>query len=323
LTDPFYGEVPPPPAGAPRPPAWDLTQRAAIPPDKVIGRRVAAGFIDLIPLAFVWVGFSEREDSANGVMYRVEGMNLLVVLAVVLGYYFVSEALTGTTVGKWLLNLHVVNDMGNRPSTGQIAGRTGLRVIDALPVLYLVGFIAMLASPRDHRLGDMAAHTYVQRRLKGRSPAAAGVLVVVAAAAIAIGLFGAATGDDDEVSNDQVGAYDYTTDVVPMVDTVMRDGFGDSSAENLLALMPSGEVNLEEISSLLEQLADGGGDWSGEYEITSHDVVPDAVVQGFGNYDLMVVDIDSAYENGPVHVQLVFADVADQLRLLRFDVTPT
>jgi len=47
------------------------------------------------------------------------------------------------------------------------------------------------------------------------------------------------------------------------------------------------------------------------------------VVQGFGNYDLMVVDIDSAYEKGPVTVHLVFADVADQLRLIRFDVIPT
>lgn len=302
---------------------WDPSSQAAIPPDKVIGRRVAAGFIDLVPLAFVWVGFSERQESANGVMYRVDGLNLFVVLAAVLGYYFVSETLTGTTLGKWLLNLHVVNDVGNKPSTGQIAGRTGLRVIDALPVLYLVGFIAMLVSPRGHRLGDMAANTYVQRRLKGRSPAAAGVVAVVAAAVVAIGLLGAATVDDDEVSDERIGAFDYTNDVVPMVDTVMRDGLGDSSAESLLALMPSGEVSLDGISSVLEQLEDVGGDWSGEYSITSHEVLPDTVVQGFGNYDLMVVDIDSAYEKGPVTVHLVFADVADQLRLIRFDVIPT
>ena len=321
MTDPFYGEVPPAPADRPRPLAWDLSSQAAIPPDKVIGRRVAAGFIDLVPLAFIWVGFSERQDSANGVMYRVDGVNLLVVLAAVLGYYFVSEALTGTTLGKWLLKLHVVNDMGNKPSTGQIGGRTALRVIDALPVLYLVGFIAMLASPRGHRLGDMAANTYVQRRLKGRSPASAGVLVVVAAAAIAIGLLGAATGDD-EVSNDHVGAYDYETDVVPLVDRIVNEGFGEQDPSVLVDAMPAGVTTEDEMRSAFEQIEAGAGEWSGEYRIASHDLARNTTVTGLSttSMDLMVVSIVSSYENGPADLQLVFADYDDELQLIRWDI---
>jgi uncharacterized RDD family membrane protein YckC len=49
-----------------------------------------------------------------------------------------------------------------QPLTRQkVAIRTVLRLVDGLPFLYLVGFIAMVASKQKQRLGDMAAGTIV------------------------------------------------------------------------------------------------------------------------------------------------------------------
>ena len=47
------------------------------------------------------------------------------------------------------------------PRTAAI--RTVLRLIDGL-FFYLVGFVSVLASGKNQRLGDMAAHTLVVRK---------------------------------------------------------------------------------------------------------------------------------------------------------------
>jgi uncharacterized RDD family membrane protein YckC len=92
-----------------------------------------------------------------------------VYLALLLGYYFTMETLTGQTVGKALAGLRVVRADGSRPSAGAIAARTLLRIIDWLPFLYLAGFITMLATgQRRKRLGDLAAGTVVARSLPAR-----------------------------------------------------------------------------------------------------------------------------------------------------------
>jgi uncharacterized RDD family membrane protein YckC len=49
------------------------------------------------------------------------------------------------------------------PRLGAAALRTVLRLIDGL-FGYLVAFIAVLASAKNQRLGDMAAHTLVIRK---------------------------------------------------------------------------------------------------------------------------------------------------------------
>lgn len=62
------------------------------------------------------------------------------------------------------LGLRVEAVDGGRPSGQAIGLRTVLRLVDGLPFLYLVGFIAMLATgSRRQRLGDLAANTRVTR----------------------------------------------------------------------------------------------------------------------------------------------------------------
>jgi len=67
----------------------------------------------------------------------------------------------GQTLGKRLLGLRVVDAQGLRLQLPQIALRNLLRVLDMLPLLYLVGGIAALVSRKGQRLGDLAANTVV------------------------------------------------------------------------------------------------------------------------------------------------------------------
>jgi uncharacterized RDD family membrane protein YckC len=72
--------------------------------------------------------------------------------------------MTGQTLGKRLLGIRVVNQDGSRVSFGASFIRNILRIVDALPVLYIVGLITVLATgERRQRVGDLAARTRVVR----------------------------------------------------------------------------------------------------------------------------------------------------------------
>jgi len=91
---------------------------------------------------------------------------VLTVLFFVLstGYNLVFEYLwRGQTLGKRVMRLRVVDAGGMALTPGQIVVRNLVRVIDELPLLYLVGGIAMMVSRRAQRLGDLAAGTIVVR----------------------------------------------------------------------------------------------------------------------------------------------------------------
>ena len=68
-------------------------------------------------------------------------------------------------VGIWgVLGLRVVRRDGSVPGAGPIAVRTVLRIVDALPFMYLIGFTVLLTAGKGRqRLGDMAADTAVAR----------------------------------------------------------------------------------------------------------------------------------------------------------------
>ncbi len=63
-----------------------------------------------------------------------------------------------------LLGIKVVRkNTGEVPGLGAAAIRTVLRIIDGL-FAYLVAFITVLASGKNQRFDDMAAHTLVVRK---------------------------------------------------------------------------------------------------------------------------------------------------------------
>jgi uncharacterized RDD family membrane protein YckC len=175
----------------PEPPAPATEPLPAAPPaqEDLLGRRSGAALIDVALLTGVFVIFilmvgeirTQGEYSAT-----LNGAWSLVYLAVVLAYYFVFEVTVGQTVGKRLLGLRVVRADGSRPSAAAIAVRTLLRLVDWLPLLYLVGFVAMLATGvQRQRLGDLAAKTRVARALPVRHRSLALVPVVLVAVLLA------------------------------------------------------------------------------------------------------------------------------------------
>ena len=79
-----------------------------------------------------------------------------------MAYYALLEGYRGQTVGKMLFGIKVVREEGGVPGFKAALIRSLLRVVDGL-FGYLVGFVAVLASEKNQRLGDMAARTLVVR----------------------------------------------------------------------------------------------------------------------------------------------------------------
>jgi uncharacterized RDD family membrane protein YckC len=136
--------------------------------DQVLGRRILAALLDflLLGIVFVLVGIltGGAHSSSNSASVTLGTGGTLVFLLIAGVYYFGCESTTGQTVGKRLLVIRVRSQDGTPATTRGVAIRTVLRIIDVLPLLYLVGFVAMMATgTRRQRLGDLAGHTVVTR----------------------------------------------------------------------------------------------------------------------------------------------------------------
>jgi uncharacterized RDD family membrane protein YckC len=91
-------------------------------------------------------------------------VNVVLYFAISLLYSAVAEWLwRGQTVGKRLMGLRVVDARGLRLEPSQVMVRNLMRLLDGLPVLYLVGGTACFFSRHRQRLGDVAAGTVVVR----------------------------------------------------------------------------------------------------------------------------------------------------------------
>lgn len=80
-----------------------------------------------------------------------------------LSYFFLFEATWSRTPGKYLQGLKVVDPSGGHCGWRRSLVRTLLRVVEANPLLFggLPAGLAILASKRNQRLGDLAAGTLV------------------------------------------------------------------------------------------------------------------------------------------------------------------
>ena len=85
----------------------------------------------------------------------------MMVQGLVILYCCVAEGAFGRTLGKRLMGLEVRSESGSRISWRASVIRNVLRVVDQLPVLYLLGLLLILAGPRRQRLGDRLARTIV------------------------------------------------------------------------------------------------------------------------------------------------------------------
>jgi Tol biopolymer transport system component/uncharacterized RDD family membrane protein YckC len=186
---------------APQPAPQPLEPPPPVAPgqENLLGRRISAALIDvgLLLAVLVVLGLTIGEARAQGgsVSVTLGGAWAAVYLSLVLLYHLMLEATIGQTVGKRLLGLRVVRPDGGRPSIAAIALRTLLRIVDWLPLLYLVGFIAIQATgARRQRLGDLAARTTVARALPVRRGLALVAVSMVAALVVLSAWYAVASG---------------------------------------------------------------------------------------------------------------------------------
>lgn len=223
---PFAGgavpAVMPEPANAE--PTPQLLQGTGAPPavpgqEDLLGPRIAAALIDIVVLTGVYLilGLTVGEHSTAvgpgsiSMSITLGGMWLVVYWALVLLYFFAFEATIGQTVGKRLLGLRITRLDGSRPSTAAIAGRTLLRIVDWLPMMYLVGFIVMLCTGvRRQRVGDLLTATVVTRASPAQRRSLAWVpLALVLLAVIGLLVYRAASAEEVKTYRGHGVSFDY------------------------------------------------------------------------------------------------------------------
>lgn len=135
------------------------------PPVVLVLRRAIAFLIDTAGLGFVFLTFLYRLVAAGTIPFAQDDRGFLQLAAFALfsalSFLFVSELVTGTSLGKLLMGLHVRNVDGTKTHGHQHLVRTLLRALDVL----LVGLVLVLFSRHRQRAGDLASGTTV-----GRSP---------------------------------------------------------------------------------------------------------------------------------------------------------
>jgi uncharacterized RDD family membrane protein YckC len=132
----------------------------------VLGRRIGAALIDIgiVVVLMLLVGGIFGNDAASDApaSARYGALDRVLILCLVFGYFWGTETVWAQTLGKRALGIRVVGVGGSKATAGATLVRTVLRIVDFLPVLYIVGFVAVLATgPRRQRIGDLAAKTRV------------------------------------------------------------------------------------------------------------------------------------------------------------------
>ncbi|MFZ1869072.1 MAG: RDD family protein [Steroidobacteraceae bacterium] len=143
----------------------DMTLKVAGP-----GTRSYAFVIDwhvrvLGVLAWGLLGVLLREDLPAAAAGKLASNPVMVALMVGAGltyflYHPVLElALRGRTPGKRIAGIRIVTTEGEIAGAGPLLMRNLFRLIDSLPILYVVGLVCCLVTRQSVRIGDMAAGT--------------------------------------------------------------------------------------------------------------------------------------------------------------------
>lgn len=137
-----------------------------------VGSRFVAAFIDALIEAGLILTIGLFAWALSGAIGEWAAVLFFVGLFVVyFGYDIAFETLaSGRTLGKRWTGLRVVK-VGGAPVTFMTSAvRNLLRLVDMLPTFYLIGIVTILATPKNQRLGDMAAGTIVVREKTPSAP---------------------------------------------------------------------------------------------------------------------------------------------------------
>jgi len=121
-----------------------------------VGPRIVAGIIDVVVMLLIMIPLTFIAGQSLGAQLGVSLVGLI--------YFIVMEATKGATVGKMVMGLKVVKKDGSAISWPESVIRNLLRIVDALPVFYIVGIICIAVTDLKQRVGDMAAGTLVVKK---------------------------------------------------------------------------------------------------------------------------------------------------------------
>jgi uncharacterized RDD family membrane protein YckC len=134
--------------------------------------RTLAWIIDVAAIAVLTKGANQ----AAQYMAKVDAdwaaaIGVILYFVISMGYGIALEwRWHGQTLGKRVLGLRVVDAQGLRLQLSQVVLRNLLRLVDMLPLVYLVGGVASFCSRNCQRLGDLAAGTIVARNRPAEDP---------------------------------------------------------------------------------------------------------------------------------------------------------
>lgn len=131
-----------------------------------VGRRFLAILVDSIVIGAIVSAFTPAADVVRRPGYlrvHIGGHNLLWPGVAAIIYFILFEAITGATIGKFLVGIRVVNEDGSKLTWSSSIVRNVARLVDEFPyfIPYLLGAILVWSSPTRQRLGDRWAHTVV------------------------------------------------------------------------------------------------------------------------------------------------------------------
>ena len=156
------------------------------------GSRFLAVAIDtLVQLAVAAVvallatfGAAATSLTGGGLALWVQALVILFWFALFYGYFALFESLwNGQTPGKRAIGLRVITLSGRPITVFDAILRNLVRIVDQIPGIYAVGLVSVFLSPKNQRLGDLAAGTVVvheqalSHALRAPAPTPAGPLL--------------------------------------------------------------------------------------------------------------------------------------------------
>lgn len=148
---------------------------------------IVSGFVLGLMLAVAARGDQFAFQQAIASLRQTLVIALLLSIIGSVMYHTVCEAWHGSTLGKLICGLVVLDDQGQPCRFRSALGRSFAFIVDSL-FFGIIGYMAMKGSPLDQRKGDEWFHTIVAKRKATTAVVVRGfdrfILVVIAAAAV-------------------------------------------------------------------------------------------------------------------------------------------
>ena len=121
-------------------------------------KRVIAVLIDtVIIIAFLYALLLLKGSNSSPLIL----VYLFFVWLIPMAYFIISEALYGQTIGKKAMGIMVVGENKKRVGFRESFLRNVIRIVDVLPVFYILGGVLVLLTSKNQRFGDWSAKTIV------------------------------------------------------------------------------------------------------------------------------------------------------------------